>query len=129
MTRRLGLLAAFAFSGLFWWWLFTWLSSALAVGQATWRDMPPPQYRGTGSAYTLYLPRQDVQRMCGQRNAVACTRGRTVFMPTQCSPTGTRGPQRETVNVEREMRDTGYCASVRAHEFGHVNGWSGQHER
>jgi hypothetical protein len=107
MTRRLGLLAAFAFSGLFWWWLFTLLPS----GGSDWRDRPPTRFQGDATAGVVFTTEARVQRMCPQvRNAVGCTVGGTIYVPNPC------------------RWGDGY-ATLMCHEMAHVSGWSAAHER
>ena len=121
--------AAFVGSGLVWWFIAGLVMSAFAQA-GSWRDMPPARYQGTVTVNVSYAERPLLQEWCG-RQSVACyhTRLRIIFMPVQCSPTGRPMAQRETINVADLVRnDTSYCGSIKAHEGGHVLGWSFSHE-
>jgi hypothetical protein len=87
--------------------------------------MPPARFWGTATATVSYVDGNTIQRICGSGKIACYSRG-TVYLPQTCG-TGTRV---ETVNVGRLIQnDVSYCGSLRAHEFGHANGWSAYHER
>ena len=107
MTRRFGLLAAFAFSGLFWWWAF----SFLPAGGSSWRDRPPARFQGNATAGVVFTNERQIQRMCPQvSGAIGCTVGGTIYVPNPCT-----------------WGDA--YATLMCHELGHVNSWSQAHER
>ena len=111
MTRRFGLLAAFAFSGLFWLVLLLSSCEQPSAGQATWRDKPPARYQGDVTAGVVFTSEGRVQRMCPQISyAVGCTVGGTIYVPNPC-------------------RWNDPYATLLCHEMGHVNGWPAGHTR
>jgi hypothetical protein len=120
--RHLVRLAIYIVGGL----LFLWFAQR-ATGQiGSWRDMPPARYHGTATALVVYAERDTIERICGGRPIIGCYANGAVYMPEQC---GT-GHRVETVNVASLIRnDFSFCGSVKAHEFGHVNGWPGHHPR
>lgn len=91
---------------------------------STWRGKPPERYQGTATATVAYHPAEAIRQVCGAK-AVGCYTMRAVYLPDECG----KGVRTETVNVREMLKDRSYCASLKAHEFGHVNGWSAQHER
>ena len=106
--------------------LFLWFAQRATGQVGSWRDMPPARYQGTATAMVVYGSRDTIDRVCGRHPTIACYAAGIVYMPAQCGI----GHRVETVNVADLIHnDISFCGSIRAHEFGHVNGWSAQHER
>lgn len=100
-------------------------------GRAANYDTPPPErYRGTINPSVWYV--QNLREWCGRRGETqACARPEinTVYLPVSCAPNRRPMAQRETWDINALLRDPSYCASLRAHEGGHLLGWSAGHER
>lgn len=75
----------------------------------TWRDKPPARFQGNTSAAVVFTDAAMIARACPSTpNPVACTRGRTIYMPNACA-----------------WSDP--YAVLLCHEIGHVNSWPADH--
>lgn len=91
------------------------VAAAQLTPGASWRDRAPVRFQQDAAAIVRFTTPAEIQQRCpfppgSGLVAVACTAGLTVYLPNPCT-----------------WSDP--YAVLACHELGHVNGWSGAHER
>jgi hypothetical protein len=89
------------------------IGMAAPLAGATWRDKPPGRFQYDTAALVDFTTEGNVQSKCPMtppKVAVGCTAGGTIYVPNPC-----------------RWKDP--YAVLLCHEIGHVNGWSGLHEK
>ena len=94
--------------------VFTAINSSLVIDQRV--NATPQRYQGDNSATVIFTSRQEtMDGACTPKKpglALACTlQKKTIIMPNPCLWPGNE------------------YAKLLCHEMGHVNGWSGDHEK